>query len=248
MLLREIGLRKQCQLKRPELKPHHAEARLQWAYVYEHFTEEDWKRICQSDECTVERGVGKQPIWTFNRPSEQLTARDVKEVNRTTKGVKKILWAVFKWNQRTGLIPLDRDPLAARRGVSSWVIENLYRSFLPTIVDDSNTFIHNGVGPHGGLVVLQVLRELRIRVMVWPPYSPDLNPIENLQAIMKRAIYKNHPELEYTPDIEETLTALVAAAQEAWHDINQEVLSRLALTIPRRVKAVIKAKGWYTKY
>ena len=159
-----------------------------------------------------------------------------------------MLWAVFKWNQRTGLVPLDGDPLVARGGVSSWVIENLYRSFLPTIVDDGDTFMYDGVGPHRGLVVLQVLRELRIRVMVWLPYSPDLNPIENLWAIMKRAIYKNHPELEYAPDTEETLIALVTAAQEAWHDINQEVLSRLALIMPRRVKAVIKAKGWYTKY
>jgi hypothetical protein len=41
-----MGLRKWRQLKRPELKPHHTEARLRWAYVYEHFTEEDWKRIC----------------------------------------------------------------------------------------------------------------------------------------------------------------------------------------------------------
>ena len=47
-------------------------------------------------ECTVERRVGKQPIWTFNRPSEQLAARDVQGVNGITKGVKKILWAAFK--------------------------------------------------------------------------------------------------------------------------------------------------------
>lgn len=247
-LLREMGLRKWRQLKRPELKPHHAEARLQWARTYEYFTEEDWKRVCWSDECTVERGVGRQPTWTFNRPSEQLEKGDVQTVNGTTHGVKKMLWAAFKWNQRTGLVPLDGDPLAARGGVSSWVIQYLYRSFLPTIIGEEDIFMHDGAGPHRGHIVLDVLRELGIHVMVWPPYSPDLNPIENLWSIMKREIYKNHPELEHAPDTDETLIDLVAAARRAWHQINLEVLASLALTMPHRVKAIIQANGWYTKY
>ena len=46
------------------------------------------------------------------------------------------------------------------------MIENLYRSFLLIIVDDGDTFIHDGVGLYRGLVVLQVLRKLRIRVIV----------------------------------------------------------------------------------
>ena len=51
--------------------------------------------------------------------------------------------------------------------------------------------------------------------MDWPPYSPDLNPIENLWAIMKAEIYKLHPELEFVDDTEETLQALIEAAKEA---------------------------------
>ena len=159
-----------------------------------------------------------------------------------------MLWATFKWNQCTDLVPLDDDSLAPRKGVLSWVFENLYRSFLPTIVGNGDIFMHDSVGPYRGYIVLQVLRELGIQVMAWPPYSPDLNPIENLWSIMKREIYKNHPELEHAPDTQETLMALVAAAQESWHNIDQEILSRLALTMPHRVAAVIEAEGWYTKY
>jgi hypothetical protein len=84
--------------------------------------------------------------------------------------------------------------------------------------------------------------------MIWPPYSPDLNPIENLWALMKAEIYKLYPELEFADDIEETLQALIAAAKEAWHAIDQSVLYNLSVTMPNRVKAVIEADGWYTKY
>jgi transposase len=248
LLLREMGLRKWRQLKRPEIKAHHAEARLRWAYAHEHFTNEDWQRVRWSDECIVERGVGKQPIWTFLRPSEQLVARDVQTVNGTTHGVKKMLWAAFGFDRRTGLVPLDGDPLARRGGISSWVIEQLYRSYLPTIMSDGDIFMHDGAGLYRGHIVVRLLQEMGITVMIWPPYSPDLNPIENLWAIMKKEIYKNHPELEHTLDTEETLIALVAAAQEAWHSIDEAILYNLAMTMPHRVAAVIKAEGWYTKY
>jgi len=84
--------------------------------------------------------------------------------------------------------------------------------------------------------------------MVWPPYSPDLNPIENLWALIKAEIYRVHPEFEHTPDIEETLQRLIEAIKEAWQAIDQEVLYTLSVTMPHRVEAVIKAEGWYTKY
>lgn len=33
-------------------------------------------------------------------------------------------------------------------------------------------------------------------MMDWPPYSPDLNPIENLWKMLKAEIDRTHPELK----------------------------------------------------
>ena len=84
--------------------------------------------------------------------------------------------------------------------------------------------------------------------MIWPPYSPDLNPIENLWAVMKVKIYQLYPWLEYAPDNQETLQALIQAAKEAWDAIDSAVLQNLCATMPHRVQAIIIADGWYTKY
>jgi transposase len=82
--------------------------------------------------------------------------------------------------------------------------------------------------------------------MVWPPYSPDLNLIENLWAVMKGIIYERYPELEHAPDTEDTLRHLIEAAKEAWHTIDERVLQHLSNTMPHRVQAILDADGWYT--
>ncbi len=65
---------------------------------------------------------------------------------------------------------------------------------------------------------------------------------------MKAEIYRLHPELEHADDTVATLNALIRAAREAWHAIDQSFLYNLSVTMPHRVQAVLKAKGWYTKY
>jgi transposase len=159
-----------------------------------------------------------------------------------------MFWAAFGQNIRTSLVPLDGDPLAQRHGVSGWVIGELYRAYLPTILRPGDIFMHDGAKVHTARVVTAILNEMGVIVMIWPPYSPDLNPIENLWSIMKREIYKLYPELEFAPDTAETLEALINAAKTAWHAIDSSVLYNLSITMPHRVKAVIAAKGRYTKY
>jgi transposase len=159
-----------------------------------------------------------------------------------------MFWAAFRQDIRTGLVPLDGDPEAKRGGVTGWVIRELYRAFLPTILQPGDIFMHDGASIHTARIVKALLQEMGVDIMSWPPFSPDLNPIENLWAIMKVEIYKLYPELEFADDTEETLGRLIKAAQEAWYTIDQNILYNLSVTIPHRVKAIIDVEGWYTKY
>ncbi|KAJ5644671.1 hypothetical protein N7507_010682 [Penicillium longicatenatum] len=125
------------------------------------------------------------------------------------KQIKQIL------PRRSSLIPLFGDPESRRGGVSSRTIDELYRRVLPTllnILDHDAIFQQDNAPIHTAHLVQDTLDKLRCDIMEWPPYSPNLNPIENLWALLKAAILKQHPELMHLPNNDETLEILVDAA------------------------------------
>ncbi len=73
----------------------------------------------------------------------------------------------------------------------------------------------------------------------FPPYSPDLNPIENVWNDLARRV-ENKPA--------STIQQLQDAIAEEWEATSVDLLRKLARSMPKRCKAVIDAKGDHTKY
>ena len=80
-----------------------------------------------------------------------------------------------------------------------------------------------------------------INVLDWPPQSPDPTPIENLW---------NHTEKELAkyPRQAKGVWEIWDRVAEVWNNIDPEVCQNLIKSMPRRIQAVIKAKGGHTKY
>lgn len=92
------------------------------------------------------------------------------------------------------------------------------------------------------------LAEQRFQVLDWPPYSPDLNPIENLWSLLKEEILKRYPELATMPKNNQAMQRLCKAATAVWLDFGLDLVNSLIDSMPRRIEAARQAKGWYTKY
>ncbi len=78
-----------------------------------------------------------------------------------------------------------------------------------------------------------------VQVLDFPPYSPDLNPIENLWKTLARAVEDHACD---------TVLGLQDAVAEEWDNIDQQQLRNLVASMPQRCAAVIAAAGWHTKY
>jgi hypothetical protein len=91
--------------------------------------------------------------------------------------------------------------------------------------------------------VRDLLTELGLLVMEWTLYSPDLNPIENIWALLKRKIYEIEPRLRgHLPKNEATRQLLEDTAREAWKQLDMDMFESLATAMPHRIEAVIEAE------
>ena len=74
----------------------------------------------------------------------------------------------------------------------------------------------------------------------WPGQSPDVNPIENLWSVVGRVIYERAPK---------SRSEIISAIIHAWHHvITPASCSQLVDSMQRRLRSVIQAKGFPTRY
>ena len=74
---------------------------------------------------------------------------------------------------------------------------------------DVTVFQQDNARPHSARVTQDFLRDNNVTVLEWPPYSPDLSPIEHPWDQLKTAIDRRQPRPRNRRE-------LVQAVQEEW--------------------------------
>jgi hypothetical protein len=87
-----------------------------------------------------------------------------------------------------------------------------------------------------------------VRTMDWPPYSPDLNPIEHLWWALKKQVYKDYPNLREMDRAEEDWEYFCECLKASWQRIPRRLIKQLIMSMPQRLHACRRARGWQTKY
>jgi transposase len=239
--LRERGYTRRIALAKPLLSDDNIKKRLEWAEEHEHWSCEQWTRILWSDETWVTGGRHRRK-WVTCLPGESLDPTCL--VDKVPKRRGWMFWGCFSGSEKGPAIFWEKE----------WGSIN-QRSYCDRIVPliegwmkmrPGQVFMQDGAKAHSARDTQLDLAERGVYPIFWPPFSPDLNPIEAVWNQMKNWIEKHHPD--QPAGRQRTYDQLRAIVQEAWDSITPEYLDWLIDSMGQRCKDVIKAEGYHTKW
>ena len=225
--------------KRPFLKPKHRKARLEFAERHLEWTVEDWKRVWWSDETKINHlgSDGRRYVW--KEIGEGLSDRVVEGTVKFGGG-NLMMWGCMGWEGVGYACKID-GKMDSDLYVS--IVEEEFQQTLEFYGQEVKDIIfqQDNDPKHTSKKAKKWFQDNNINVLQWPAQSPDLNPIEHLWHHLKKKLREYD---EPTGGVVE----LWERVQVQWDNIAKEECQKLIESMPNRVKAVIKAKGGYTKY
>ena len=116
------------------------------------------------------------------------------------------------------------------RGLFTW-IKRICKGDVKILMDNHPV--------HESMNSLLFYKEHKTKVIDFPPYSPDLNPIENIWGKIKKEIMKK----EY-----QTLSVITKDIWKEWDNITESQLRNYSASMNDRMKSWLQLKGSITKY
>lgn len=250
---RTLGLKAYKMCVRPKLTKKQRDHRVKFCKERRNWTVDDWKRVLFSDESTF------QMFNSPNRQNDRVWAQDPSAVPvaPSVKFPSKLM--VWGMMSHQGLSELHVIPEKTSVDSHYYVDTILENACLPAInrtassgsvlkrcmVDDRSTciFMQDGAPAHRSAKAQRWCAANLPdfwRKEVWPGNSPDLNPIEELWAIVQQDLDKQKPAAN--------LRGLQAQLKRAWSNIKPSVLHNLVASMPNRIRTCIRVRGEYTDH
>jgi transposase len=188
-------------------------------------------------------------VWIFCTPKQKWDKEIIKE-KELVKDMAQMFWDAIWVGGRSKLIIMEWDEGSARYGYSSLSYQTtLEEGLLPDWNEDIDLFMQDNAPIHKSGSTRDWLDANNIEtLLIWPPYSLYLNPIRHLWWKLKKTIIEIHPDLRDDGWDENSQERFCDAAIEAWDAIPQDWIDTIILSMPQRLEAVRKARGWHTKY
>jgi transposase len=179
-ILRDNGILSWRAKRRPALTPEVAAKRLEWAKFRKDWPAERFYNIMWSDECSAERGSGKENEWCFGILTQKWN-KDFVQTYGKSRDISVMVWACFWWEdghiRRSDLYIMDRDFESKKSGYSARSYIEVLDDQIPKCWQPGLVFMQDNAPIHKARTVCRWFEDLAIPLLDWPPYSPDLNPI-----------------------------------------------------------------------
>lgn len=237
--LRSQGLVAVTKKKKPRLTARHWQLRLEFANKYKDWTLEDWKQVVWSDETKINRLGSDGRSWAWKPKGSGITDRLIQPTLKFGGG-SLMLWGCMTY-QGVGFAARIEGRMDSELYIS--ILEEDYLNSLDFYkLDRSKVIFQQDNDPkHTSHLTKNWLADNNIEVLDWPPQSPDLNLIKHLGFELKR-------RLNDYPTDPSSIGKLWDRVAATWNAIPVQTCTNLIDSMPRRVEAVLKARGGYTKY
>lgn len=234
----EVGLFGRVARHKKKFNEAEKRKRLSFAEGYKHWTAGDWMHVLFADE-KIFWGEG---FWgqVFVRRPKGEALNPAYCVDEDPHPVKVSAWACFS-GHGPGYMYIFNENMDAKKLqeiLGTHLIESAELHFDVAHAEEW-WFLQDNAPQHKSFLVRAWLFNHGIQCIDFPPYSPDLNPIENLWADLARRVEN------FQCDSMEELQDIVA---EEWKNTDAALLSKLARSMPERCQAVIDAKGDHTAF
>lgn len=245
-VLAKEGIHRRKARLAPYLKKEHKEKRMGWARPFKSWTMEEFRHIIFSDECYIHIGGSPGAVYVSRTPDEA----DLEECfapRFETSPVKIMVWACVMLGCKGPIVVLDY-PGGQGGGMNSeryqdQVLEGALLDFYTekSLELGEVYFQQDNARCHTSKSTMNWFERNAVQVFPHPPSSPDLNPMENIWAELKRRIRcRSH--------LPTNAEELKQAVFEAWDSLTMEDTDKFVQSMPNRVQAVLAAKGGNTHY
>ncbi len=146
---------------------------------------------------------------------------------------------IFSWHTLGHLVPIEHR-LNATAYLS--IVADDVHPFMTTVYPSSDVQQYNA-SCHKAQIISDWFLEHDndFTLLKWPPQSPDLNPIEQLWDVVEREIHIMDLQPINLQQLRDNIMSI-------WTKISEECFQHLVESMPRRIKAVLMAKGGPTQY
>lgn len=241
--LRRLGFYRRVARRKPPISEANRIKRLAWAQEHLHWTVEDWRKVLWTDETWVTGGHHRK-LYVTRRHGEEWDPTCVIERHQRKRGW--MFWGCFSgdrkgpgifWEKDWGSVRADTYQEHTIPIIDGWI--RLCRQ----MYGDNLILMQDGAPAHNAESTRQELNDRSVQLIFWPPFSPDLNPIETCWNWMKDYI-QELAGIQENPSYD----VLRRWVKEAWDALPEDFLYSLLSTMPARCQAVIDANGMHIKY